>query len=904
MVICTFHKQGRCTRGDSCSFEHIQSPSPAPGLTFRPDAPTFQPSPQSFGVSNNKSKATEVQACHFFQKGLCKNGASCKFKHEGLSAINNASHLSGVESKLPICSFFLRGVCKYGDECRFSHETDGSTTSPEKRTTESSTVVLPPPGLSSLPGLSTSIWSSVTPNTTLRGNIKLSARTISGASVTFKDGAEVSALSLPSDFSAVQMSGLSSDQTTHSVSEFLASKGITGITLAAIRIKNIPQIVQQVAEIKVENPDFARTFLERTGPKLEMNGNSVRVIPLQVDTQTDSSANRLQLNSVSCTWYQPSKVAYLHYGKKDLALKAAEKLNKKEWGKIRHRKLQIKYEPPKWQPIHRHHRTIYTVRVGNLDVDTTEAEITALLAHPDPYEIDFGPPTYNLSSKEAEERVKSLLEAKGTLSEWIVSTDSNGSRVKAIAKFIHADDARRAVQELNEYNIEASGNSKLLVAPIVSVKLSVSGRVLTAVKIDLDILRDKAWKTKYVHIKSYDAVASHGFQNLNTTLRIYGEDRDAVAQTKSSVEKILAGTVAAVQDKQIQDLFFFQPDGLKFLELLMDRYKVFIYRDMRRCILRLYGVPTAILEAQNALTDKVKELATQIHTIVLDDENLEAALKGGFRRLVAELGKDAVKMDITGNPKVITVRGSAKALEQAKEALHNSSQISLETGMAALRTEDELEETCPVCWTEPDEPFKTSCGHTYCLSCLASQCSSASDATLPLRCLGASATCNHLLSLAELHGGLPAAVFETLLETSFTSYVRSRPDNFQYCPTPDCDRVYKTTSITNPRIFQCDSCITPICTGCHVTAHDGLTCEAYKLLARGDDAFSKWKKDNDVRDCPKCGTAIEKTEGCNHMHCKGCGTHICWFCMKTFESGLETYDHMRNMHERIGLYGG
>ncbi|OCL12069.1 hypothetical protein AOQ84DRAFT_271286, partial [Glonium stellatum] len=819
--------------------------------------------------------------CRFFQKGLCKSGASCRFKHDGPGAISDGSGSSEVRSERPVCSFFLKGICKHGDECRFSHENSGSA-SPVRERTGSSTAVLSSSGLGPPASLSTSIWS-----------------TISGASVTFKDGAEVLGLSLPSDFSAVQLSSLPSDQTTHSISDFLTSKGITGITPAAIRIKQIPQTGTQVAEIKIEDPDFARTFLERTGPKLDMNGSSVRVMPLQVDTQTDSSANRLQLNSVSCTWYKPSKVAYLQYLKEDKARLAVEKLNKKESERIRHRKLQIKYEPPTAQSIYQ--QSTYIVRVGNLDVKTTWAEITEFLAHPKPFEVSFGPPTYNLSSEEAEKRVKSLLEAKGTLSECIISTDGNGSRVKAIARFIHAEDARKAVQELNESNIEASGNSKLLVAPIVSVKLSVLNKILTAVKNDLDTLRDKAWKTKYVHIKSYDAVDSQSSQKLNTTLRIHGEDRDAVAQTKSAVEKILAGTVATIQDKQIQDLFFFRPEGLKFLEVLMDKYGVFIYRDMRRGLLRLYGKPAAVLDAQNALAEKVEELATEVHTIVLDNENIKAALRGGFRRLVAALGKDAVKMDIIGNPKVITVRGPIKTFEQAKETLHSFSQISLGAGMEALQAEDGYEEACPVCWTEPDEPFKTSCGHIYCLSCLTSQCSSASDDTLPLRCLGASATCNHVLSLTELHDGLPAIVFKTLLESSFTSYIRSRPNDFQYCPTPDCDRVYKTTSTANARTFLCDSCITPVCTGCHVTAHDGLTCEAYKLLAHGDDAFSKWKKDHDVRDCPTCGTPIEKTDGCNHMHCGGCGTHICWFCMETFKTAADTYDHMPKMHRHIGL---
>jgi hypothetical protein len=42
--------------------------------------------------------------------------------------------------------------------------------------------------------------------------------------------------------------------------------------------------------------------------------------------------------------------------------------------------------------------------------------------------------------------------------------------------------------------------------------------------------------------------------------------------------------------------------------------------------------------------------------------------------------------------------------------------------------------------------------------------------------------------------------------------------------------------------------------------------------------------------------SIEKTEGCDHMECAACGTHMCWQCMKTFKSGPEVYGHMSKDH--------
>jgi hypothetical protein len=35
------------------------------------------------------------------------------------------------------------------------------------------------------------------------------------------------------------------------------------------------------------------------------------------------------------------------------------------------------------------------------------------------------------------------------------------------------------------------------------------------------------------------------------------------------------------------------------------------------------------------------------------------------------------------------------------------------------------------------------------------------------------------------------------------------------------------------------------------------------------------------------------------MECISCRIHICWFCMKTFGSGGETYKHMERTHGNI-----
>ncbi|OCK75538.1 hypothetical protein K432DRAFT_256791, partial [Lepidopterella palustris CBS 459.81] len=838
--------------------------------------------------------------CRFYAKGFCRDGDSCRFKHDRTSTAASADEALETQNMQPICLFFAKGGCLKGTSCGYRHEKGTSNTLAPQGFARSPDIV-PTAELLPTSSLINSIWSPTSQKYGLLDGGKMSSRNISGATVAFEDGAKISRISLPSDFSAVQMSGLSSDQTVENVLSLLAGLGFTNIEGSAVRLKHIPQTSTQAAEIKVEDPDFSRKLLECTGPQLKMNGNNVIITALQTDTSSGSSANRLQLSSVACTWYKPSKVAYLCYVNHKLAVDVAERIKWMGNKEVRQRKITVKYDFDNDSPKHYFHdrRILYRIQIGNLDVKTTQRELEALVGAPRPYKIEFGEPSTVMSAENAEASVKRRLEEIGTLSEWILSNDSSSSRVKAIAKFTHPEHARRAVQELNKITLDSAGSTKLLVAPILSVKMSVPSQILVAVKAELDELRDSAWKSSFVGTKIYNLDTAQSARKLHATLRIYGENRDAVAQAKSSIEKVLAGTIATFQDKPIRDRFFYEPQGSTFLESLMTKSNGFIYRDLRRGIIRLHGDARTVAKMQASLSEKVQELANQTHILELDAHFLKLALDGGFRRLVDAFGKEMVKMKITSGPKIITMQGSTKDFERAKAILQEATNQHLDVATALLKIEHVSEGSCPVCWMEPEEPFRASCGHTYCLSCLSAQCSFVSSDTLPLRCVGNSATCSHTFSLEELRNALPANEYDSLVEKSFTCYIRSNPAAFQYCPTPDCDRIYRVSMADNARTFLCDSCLTPVCTACHVIAHDGLSCDAYKALVKCDGAFDKWKKEHDVRDCPGCGTAIEKTYGCNHMECGGCGIHICWFCMRTFKTGGEVYDHMPKAHGHI-----
>jgi hypothetical protein len=113
MAPCHFFARGLCRAGDSCKFSHER------------------------GLGINALSPHQTPPCHFFARGLCKAGDSCKFSHDddtddgsvsrfseySLQPYFPATEQSDAEEKpTEICKFFLLGSCKRSDNCWYRHE--------------------------------------------------------------------------------------------------------------------------------------------------------------------------------------------------------------------------------------------------------------------------------------------------------------------------------------------------------------------------------------------------------------------------------------------------------------------------------------------------------------------------------------------------------------------------------------------------------------------------------------------------------------------------------------------------------------------------------------------------------------------------------------------------------------
>ncbi|KAI9852993.1 MAG: hypothetical protein M1838_002772 [Thelocarpon superellum] len=705
-----------------------------------------------------------------------------------------------------------------------------------------------------------------------------SSRNLGGVTVIFGAGAEVSSITLPADMTAVRITGLPGATTSARVLEILEPLGLE-VETASIRIKAILDNVGAF-EVRVHDPRFATKAVQLLDTTL-VNGSPIKVCSTQVVQDHDSK--RLQVASVVCSWHKPSKVAWANFSQESQARRSEQFAQ----GKMLHgRKLECTFQAPSNARLARHR--IYSVQVGNVAPQSREEHVSCLF--PLAQRISVSP--LSRDAMTMGDQVRARLEEAGPLESFDVSTKASPRYSKATAKFADPRDARAAVRDFHGKPLEKGGRAKLFLQPLVSVKFRVLAHMYEAIRTELEDVMIQVAST-HVHLKAYD---SQEPEQPFKMLRVCGEDARAVALAKSAVEDVLAGTVALVGERVLWHDFFTTPDGLQFLAPLRSPQHAFVYRDLRKRRLSLYGSEELKRQTRRVLVQKVEDLGAHVHVIDLEPPLLHNALQGGFRTILKVLGSQAACLDIGGARKTLTIRGDAAHRRIALDLLERAGGRTDEAAIDA-RGDDQ---SCAVCWTTPTDPFHPPCGHVYCDECFSAQCaSSGGSASVPVQCLGDEGRCGHSFSLDQLEGVLSAQALDALLQASFEDYVRTKPAELQYCPTPDCPQIYRVS--TDGLVFTCPSCLTPVCTTCQVASHDGSTCQEYKdLSSEGTLAFQKWMKENEVKACPKCNTPIEKRSGCNHMTCRGCQTHFCWVCVRPFDKGA-IYDHMTREHGDIGL---
>ena len=308
--------------------------------------------------------------------------------------------------------------------------------------------------------------------------------------------------------------------------------------------------------------------------------------------------------------------------------------------------------------------------------------------------------------------------------------------------------------------------------------------------------------------------------------------------------------------------------GNPFVSRVHRESGAYLRADWKRQSLKVYGVPRAVDQAREMIKSELDKLASLDYTITLARNSVGFFVREGIQQLKETLGENNVRFAMSSRK--VTVSGG----EEARHALDRLITLS-HKGSCGLPNVSQGSQTCPICYDDVSSPHQLGCGHTYCVACLRHFISSALESDqLPLTCLGDEARCRVPVAIPTIQQFLPPASFNRLLETAFDAYIAKHPEEFKHCKTPDCTQIYRAVQAgAAPQELHCPSCFSAVCNGCHEDAHEGLSCAESKIRrdpAEQDRLNDAWiaSQGGRVKKCPQCSVLIEKTEGCNHMHCR------------------------------------
>ena len=721
-------------------------------------------------------------------------------------------------------------------------------------------------------------------------------RNFSGATAEFGDGGEVLKIALISDFSTVRISGLPLNSSPESIANSLNGLGFD-VTLDSATI-SISQ--SGFAYLKVEDPSFATKFASRVQESTNVDSTlQLKATPITISSQSPTGSSGISSNKVHCSWHKLTQPVWLNYGTGEIAERVSAK-----FGDGRYRILGglVKCGAPKESTTFTSRRgkaprtsfnpRAWTVMLTDIPANATKMDIDEAIKMPfdKPRHIEMGSSGGLQDDETTYAIVKSLLTEIGPLEWWERMIEATGKRSKAKARFEEQSDAREAVASLDGKSVASLNNRKLTISLVYTSKFKIATTIYDTVQVKIEAF-SKNWAEEYIYVTAY---RNTDLSAKFTVLRIEGESFGAVYRAKVSLEQILEGNIAMYGKMPLwsQSLSSNGPAFQKLKQIQRD-VGVIINRNKRLSQLHIYGSVEKRIEAERRLLSFITNESLASHTIELSPNEFSWALNGGFRSVIAALGEDKATFDVVSKPKKIRVTGSQNEYDTA---------VALVKGQATdTKLKPTITSDCVVCYTEAENPIRTSCDHVYCLDCFENLCAAggSDEKDFQLRCCGAAGTCNVVFPLKEIQEHLSSAAFEDILKASFSSYVCHRPDAFRYCPSPDCGSVYRAAS--EPSQHKCAKCGVATCRCCH-NPYLGLTCAEHREHATGGyEMLEKFKKEHGIKDCPKCGTPMEKTEGCNHMTCKGCGVHICWVCLQTFTTSAPCYEHMKQKHGGIGL---
>ncbi|KAI1163255.1 hypothetical protein F5B18DRAFT_620230 [Nemania serpens] len=793
--------------------------------------------------------AASSTPCIFFQQGRCRNGDACRFRHATPASTPASIPDSRPDPRSQVpCKFYREGICKQGANCAYRHESsDSSSVAPVPRQHDNDTFV----------------------------------RVIRGALVCYGDGACVTSLSLPSEYSSVRLDGLAATTTAADVISILENLGHE-IEIDGLRIVTVPQTSLCSAYISTPDLEFSKTL---SASLKDAPYRNLKAVPVPPKLPPWASTRRTRCNKLNLRWVALCREGCALFDTRAIASRVSRMFNR---GRYRINNTRIHCDEP-FRALRGEVDGVYAIMLSGLP-DRCSAEMVEVSITADrdaPLHVAMAPRV--AWEKCTLTSIKELLGGIGSVDFMTEPYEHDGGYWTASAQFREDYDAQEAARTIEKRSYNLPFDVKLTARLLYSATFKMSKEVYYHVQ---QRLQDSLMELEAPRM-------SVACRETGTVVSLESWISQEVARCANVIEDIVAGDVVKGKDGRP----FWAPQltckgsATKRLKEIQQCHGVLLLPNRSKREVRCFGDSSKQMAVQE---DMARSLTADIegrHTIDIDDDGYSWLCKTGFDLLKTVVGDKVVSLNVTSNTRKLIINGSDEVYCEVL-ALLETSNISF-----AVK-EARSEESCSICFTPADNPVVLGCGHTYCADCFEGLCRNSTTQTdTNVICTGAEDTCKNAIPLREIQAHTTPSTFERLLESSFSTYIARRPDQFHYCPTPDCGYIYRPASASAPASslwHMCPKCLQCICRSCHVN-HDGQRCDEHLAF----HTFEAYKHENssNVKDCPKCHTTVEKIDGCNHIQCGGCKIHLCWVCLETFDRSTACYAHMTEAHGGIGIEG-
>ncbi|KAK9308372.1 hypothetical protein QLX08_001558 [Tetragonisca angustula] len=234
--------------------------------------------------------------------------------------------------------------------------------------------------------------------------------------------------------------------------------------------------------------------------------------------------------------------------------------------------------------------------------------------------------------------------------------------------------------------------------------------------------------------------------------------------------------------------------------------------------------------------------------------------------------------------------------------------------------------TCKICFVDKLGEHCTQflpCGHVFCKDCMASYLEVRIKDGNVQNIYCPEEKCTSEITPAQIKDLVSSELF-VKYDSILLSATLDTMGDIVYCPRRSCQ--YPVSREPNEQMANCPICQYAFCVYCKMVYHGIEPCKVYsaeihKVVAEYQEApddkkrqmeqrygkkqlqtlvenamSENWIKSNSQK-CPKCQTAIEKSDGCNKMVCWRCNTYFCWLC-STILNRDKPYEHFQDMDSK------